>query len=187
MNAPLVSDQPLLPVEEILHLSLPGILPAGEILAIFTPDGVAVRLGAPKREGQPPRLLGARLFTVSECCALVPLVVSYPHHCPYEVLLACYQYGATKQVTEPRVAACRQRLHRLLDHGDGSFEHEMRPIRNIISRVRLKLHGLGIDVTSMLETGYLLRPLRRRHRRAGTHSRKVPVLSSTSTSERTAR
>ncbi|MEO6888960.1 MAG: hypothetical protein ABI456_07055 [Ktedonobacteraceae bacterium] len=64
MNAPILSDQPLLPGEEILHLSLPGILPAGEILAIFTPDGVVVRLAAPKREGQPPRLLGAQLFTV---------------------------------------------------------------------------------------------------------------------------
>jgi len=37
----------------------------------------------------------------------------------------------------------------------------MRPLRNILSRTRLKLHELSIDVKSILETGCLLMPVRR--------------------------
>ncbi len=34
----------------------------------------------------------------------------------------------------------------------------MRPMRNALSRVRHKLNTLQIDVRSIFETGYLLRP-----------------------------
>ena len=34
----------------------------------------------------------------------------------------------------------------------------MRPLRNYLSRVRIKLNALQIDVRSIFKTGYLLRP-----------------------------
>ena len=32
----------------------------------------------------------------------------------------------------------------------------MRPVRNVLSRVRFKMRSFGIDITSILETGYIL-------------------------------
>ncbi|MEO6891597.1 MAG: hypothetical protein ABI324_21625, partial [Ktedonobacteraceae bacterium] len=40
----------------------------------------------------------------------------------------------------------------------GGFEQEMRPVRNVVSRTRLKLLSIGVDVISILETGYMLHP-----------------------------
>jgi len=40
----------------------------------------------------------------------------------------------------------------------GEWDTLMRPLRNYLSRVRHKLNTLQIDVRSIFETGYLLRP-----------------------------
>jgi hypothetical protein len=57
-------------------------------------------------------------------------------------------------VSENTVARARQRLQEALDYG--TWDHEMRPVRNVLSRARLKLKSFGIDVLSILETGYML-------------------------------
>jgi hypothetical protein len=38
----------------------------------------------------------------------------------------------------------------------GTWDHEMRPLRNVLSRTRLKIKDFGMDILSILETGYIL-------------------------------
>ncbi|MGB8347674.1 MAG: hypothetical protein WCD86_22515 [Ktedonobacteraceae bacterium] len=57
------------------------------------------------------------------------------------------------------VARSRKRLEAMREQG--MWQDEMRPVRNILSRTRLKLHELHLDVKSILETGCLLMPMRR--------------------------
>ena len=90
-------------------------------------------------------------FTTSEICVLMPLLEAYPYYCPYEVLLASFSNG---RVTEVTVARCRQRLQEAQE--EGVWDQEMRPVRNILSRTRLKTRTFGIEISSILETGYIL-------------------------------
>lgn len=136
---------------EILHFALEGILPAGHILALHRPLGVLVDLSC---ASEVPQMRASQQFTFSELCVLMPLLEAYPYYCPYEVLLACFN-NSSANVTEELIEQCRKHLHHALL--EGMFEQEMRPVRNVISRTRLKLHVFGIDVISLLETGYLLR------------------------------
>ncbi|HET8851381.1 MAG TPA: hypothetical protein VFN02_02565, partial [Ktedonobacteraceae bacterium] len=41
----------------------------------------------------------------------------------------------------------------------GSLEEFLRPVRNVLSRTRIKLRVLGIEITGLYETGYVLLPL----------------------------
>jgi hypothetical protein len=145
--------------EAILHFTLEGILPAGHMVALHRLSGILVGLTS---AGDVPCMLVAQQFTFSELCVLVPLLEAHPHYCPYEVLLAHFTNVSTN-VTEEVIEKCRRHLHAALR--EGVFEHEMRPVRNVISRTRLKLHEFNIDVTSLLETGYLLRPRPKKPRR----------------------
>ncbi|MEO6892848.1 MAG: hypothetical protein ABI324_28020 [Ktedonobacteraceae bacterium] len=138
--------------EAILHFALQGILPAGHTLAFDTRSGVLARLLSTERGAS---LVGVQTLTPSEISLLAPLLHSYPHYCPYEVLQA-YFTNASENVTEKVIEQVRRRLHAAIRAG--VFEHEMRPARNVLSRVRGKTCPLGIDIISMLETGYLLRP-----------------------------
>jgi hypothetical protein len=90
-------------------------------------------------------------FTTNEICVLMPLLDAYPYYCPYEVLLAGFSFG---RVTEVTVARSRQRLQEALE--EGVWDQEMRPVRNILSRTRFKTRTFGIEISSILETGYIL-------------------------------
>ncbi len=99
-------------------------------------------------------MVEAMTFTVSETCVLLPLLHAYPYYCPYELLFAAFTAGGV--VTDEMIAAARKHLHNALY--TGGFEQEMRPVRNVVSRTRLKLLAIHIDVMSILETGYMLHP-----------------------------
>jgi hypothetical protein len=90
-------------------------------------------------------------------CLLLPLVQLHPAYCPYEVLLA--HFTSTK-VTEKTIARARKQLHEAQE--EGRWDSIMRPIRNVLSRVRFKLGDLDIGIVSMLEVGYILRPVAKR-------------------------
>lgn len=134
--------------EEILHFSLQGLLPAGQTLALNTTLGTLSLLVC---EQDRPRMVQEQQFTTSEICVLMPLLESYPYYCPYEVLLASFTSG---RVTEVTIARCRQRL--LEAQEAGVWDQEMRPVRNVLSRTRLKTRAFGIEISSILETGYIL-------------------------------
>jgi hypothetical protein len=90
-------------------------------------------------------------FTTSERCVLLPLLEAYPYYCPYEVLLASLTSG---RLTETTIARCRGRLQEAQEAG--VWDHEMRPVRNVLSRTRFKTRAFGLEIASIVETGYML-------------------------------
>jgi len=143
--------------DDIVHFSLKGLLPAGHMLALNLALGT-LSLISNTTDGA--KLTAEQQFTNSEICVLRPMLESYPHFCPYEVLLASFNSG---HVTEQAIDRCRQRLQEAQE--EGVWDQEMRPIRNVLSRTRLKMHTFGIDIFSILETGYVLMFQSRRRQR----------------------
>lgn len=134
--------------EEILHFSLQGLLPVGHSLALNTTLGTLSHLVCKQDR---PHMLLEQQFTTSEICVLMPLLEAYPYYCPYEVLLASFTSG---RVTDATIARCRERLQEAQEAG--VWDQEMRPVRNVLSRTRLKTRTFGIEISSILETGYIL-------------------------------
>ncbi|MBV9257703.1 MAG: hypothetical protein JO215_06765 [Ktedonobacteraceae bacterium] len=134
--------------EEILHFSLQGLLPVDHSLALNTTLGTLSHLVC--QNGR-PHMLMEQQFTTSEICVLMPLLEAYPYYCPYEVLLAGFNTG---RATETTIERCRERLQEAQEIG--IWDQEMRPVRNVLSRTRLKTRAFGIEISSILETGYIL-------------------------------
>ena len=136
--------------EEILHYSLEELLPAGQTLALNVLLGT-LSLIAYDIEMPYPRMMAEQQFTLSELSLLLPLLNSHPHYCPYEVLLASFNH---RTVSDATIERCRQQLHEA--QLEGVWDQEMRPVRNVLSRTRLKMRTFGIEIASILETGYVL-------------------------------
>jgi len=136
--------------EVIMHFEMPDLLPAGQTLALNSKLGTLALLTSDP-ETVHPTLLAEQQFSGSELSVLVPLLQIYPHYCPYEVLLASFNSGNTD---EANVARFRLRLQEA--QFAGVWDYEMRPVRNILSRTRFKLRDFGIEISSILETGYIL-------------------------------
>lgn len=135
--------------EQILYFTLQDTLPAGHVLALNTRLGTLSYLSIDKNEQ--PQMLAQQQFTQSELSLLRPLLEHYPQYCPHEVMFANFYNGT---VTEQTIARARTRLQEAADYG--TWDHEMRPVRNVLSRTRLKLKDFGMDILSILETGYML-------------------------------
>lgn len=148
--------------EQFPSYPLSGLLPEGALL-VFNPTLATLSCLDYDQEQQTPRLLAEQQFTPMEVCLLRPLLAAYPDYCAYEVLHASF-YGPPDSplldLTNPAVARSRKQLEAMRQQG--TWQDEMRPLRNLLSRIRLKLHLLSIDVKSILETGCLLMPLRSR-------------------------
>jgi len=112
------------------------------ILSCFTDNGTELRM------------VLQRQFSPGELSVLTPLLESFPYYCPYETLYASFYNG---EVTDKIIEQSRRRLFRAQENGD--WEAEMRPVRNVLSRTRIKLRAFGINVTSIIETGCVLRPV----------------------------
>lgn len=142
--------------DEIRHYAMPDLLPTGQTLALNVLLGTLVLIAQDSTYPY-PRLLVEQQFTDSEMSLLIPLLDSHPHYCPYEVLLASFDH---RLITEATIERCRERLQDALD--EGVWDHAMRPVRNVLSRTRLKMRSFRVEVNSILETGYCLMPARRR-------------------------
>ena len=134
---------------QILYFDLQGTLPAKHTLALNT--GLCTLSYLSMDDRQQPRIQAQQQFTQSELSLLRPLLEHYPHYCPHEVMFANFYNGA---VTEHTVARARERLREAVEYG--TWDHEMRPVRNVLSRARFKLKDFHMDVLSILETGYML-------------------------------
>lgn len=143
--------------ENILHFPLEDLLPAGHTLALNVSLGTLCLLAS--GFDKVPRMIAEQQFTSSEICVLLPLLRAYPHYCPYEVLLASFN---NPKVDSATIERCRQILEeaRLA----GVWDQEMRPVRNVLSRTRLKMRTFTIEISSILETGYVLMYLPERKR-----------------------
>jgi hypothetical protein len=135
--------------DHIMHFSLQGSLPAGHTLAL---NLTLCTLSHIVCREERPWLVGQQQFTPSEMSVLLPLLDSFPYYCPYEVIFANFYNGNTQ---EPTVERSRKHLQEALE--TGIWEQELRPLRNVLSRTRLKLRDFGIDISSILETGYILK------------------------------
>jgi hypothetical protein len=134
--------------EEILYFPFGGALPVEHIFVLNAELGT---LSYVTNGTDYPRVEQQQRFSHNELYQLRPLLESFPYHCPYEMLLASFYNGT---ITDEEVQRWRQHLYRALD--DGTWDQELRMIRNVLSRTRSKLRPLGIDVTAVLETGYIL-------------------------------
>ena len=86
------------------------------------------------------------LLNPSEMYVVEALLSNYPEYCPYESILS--------SATGKSVERCRALINQAEE--DGSIDPVMRPVRNLLGRVRLKLMPFGIKVRSMIHTGYVL-------------------------------
>ena len=134
--------------EDILHFSLQSALPPGHTLALNTAFGTLSYMTC---DGDLPRLIMQEQFTSTEMAVLMPLLEMFPYYCPYEVMYASFYKGNTAEKT---VLRARHRLQEAQE--TGVWDQEIRPLRGALSRARLKLRPFGIDISSILATGYIL-------------------------------
>jgi hypothetical protein len=143
-------DYPSRDNAQILHFSLQDALPSGHSLALNLAFGTLSYLVC--EDSSTPRLVRQEQFTHTEMSVLLPLLNLFPYYCPYEVLYASF-YGDGK-VNEANTADARIHLQEAQE--DGTWDQEMRPVRCALSRARLKVRSFGIDISSILATGYIL-------------------------------
>lgn len=132
----------------IQSFPLGGILGEGKLLAVHTDLGTVSLLENGEAH---PRLLLQQRFTSNELSLLLPLLQNFPDYCPYEVLYASFYHRA---VGEEMIEKSRMILYDAAEAG--VWDAQMRPLRNVLSRIRFKLRGFHFDIVSILETGYVL-------------------------------
>ena len=133
----------------ISYPSLPGLLTSDRTLVL----NLETRTLSILSDG--PVLIMEQQFSVNETSMLVPLLESFPHYCPYEVLLANI---SSNSVTAASIAYCRQRLQEALSRG--IWQQELRPIRRALSSLRNKLHRFDLEISNVRERGCSLTSLR---------------------------
>ncbi len=144
--------QPRTPAENaIRHYTFDGLLQTQYRLALNLQLGT---LSCFTDNGTEARLLLQRQFSPSELSVLLPLLESFPYYCPYETLYASFYNG---EITDRIIEQSRRRLFKAQE--TGAWETEMRPVRNVLSRARIKLRVFGINISSIMETGCVLRPV----------------------------
>lgn len=134
--------------DTVLYFELPGVLPEPYRFAFHERLRTLNLLGM---VDSAPRLIRDQQFTRQEVSVLLPLLHAYPAFCPYEVLHAHFTYEV---VTEQEITESQQRLAAAVQ--DGDTETFMRPLRNVLSRARLKLHVFHMDIVTMQAVGCFL-------------------------------
>jgi hypothetical protein len=126
----------------ISHCSPGGLLPRNQTLVV----NLKTRTVSLLSDG--PTLIVEQLLSISELHLFLPMLDSFPHYCPYEVLLS---HLTTKVVTAASIEFCRQRLREAQDCG--RWEQELRPVRRALSTLRNKLYCLDLGVSNLRERG----------------------------------
>src|SRR5213082_3906341 len=139
-----------MPTQQFRFFALPRVLPEGHVLVLNThayslSTYVLTELSA-ERHG----LVAQEVLTELEMYVVLALLEAYPQYCPYEVLRTA--------ITDEVLSRARTTVHRAVEHK--TLNRSMKPIRNILSRCRAKLHAFGIDVRSIHAEGYILTALR---------------------------
>jgi hypothetical protein len=130
------------------------------MLGMVLPDEQWIVLNASNRRGiltlmgngeSRCRIIAQEMITDQELFLVVELFDQFPEFCPYAELMSA--------LTGREIEACRQEVIYALEHG--TIDAVMRPVRNVLSRCRVRLHPLGIEIKSVVETGYVLAPFRK--------------------------
>jgi hypothetical protein len=143
----------IVPEEEIEHFTLGDMFPTGHVFALHLPLKTLTHLRLDP-DFPYPKLLAQVQFTERELDLVQPLYQNYPQFVPYEVMWVCYNRGFA-YLNERTLTKARQRLEEARLE-EGLWDAEMRPMRNVVTRTRSKLHEVGLEVVSMLATGYML-------------------------------
>jgi hypothetical protein len=133
---------------KISHLSLQGLLPAGYTLALNQETRTLSLL----TDG--PTLVAEEQFSDNELRLIVPILESFPHYCPYEVLLS---HLLSNTVTPVTIARSRQRLEEA--QMNGTWQQELRPVRRALSSLRGKLTSFNLSISNIRERGCSLTSL----------------------------
>ncbi len=139
--------------EDIQLFILEGLFPPSHVFAFHRPLRTLMHLYQDEQVPH-PLVQGEQQFSEREGDLLQPLLTYYPHYTPYEVLHASFFKGFAR-LSESVIANAQMRLEALRAE-EGMWDAEMRPMRNVMSRVRLKLRRMGLDTVCMVEVGYLL-------------------------------
>jgi hypothetical protein len=95
-----------------------------------------------------------QILTPNEMYVIEELFKTYPEYCPSEVLISA--------MTGQSIEQCQEKV--LWGLEEGAADVVMRPIRNLLSRCRMKLHPFGIQIKSLTTVGYVLIPVKGRAR-----------------------
>ncbi len=152
--------------ESIQYYVLEGLFPATHVFALNLALGTFLHLYWEEQLPY-PLILGEQQLTERERDLLRPLLAQYPQFAPYEIIHASYFEGYDR-LSEQLIAQAQAKLETLRE--DKLWDAEMRPLRNVMARLRLKVREVGLDTVNMLETGYMLiknpkwrSPLEKRH------------------------
>ena len=129
---------------------LPKLLPEGHVLVLNTHPYSLSTFVLTQLSAEAYGLVAQEVLTELEMYVLLALLEAYPQYCPYEVLRAA--------ITDEMVSQARTTVHRAIERK--TLDRSMKPIRNILSRCRAKLHTFGIDIRSIHAEGYILTPMR---------------------------
>ncbi len=134
---------------KIVHFPLSGLLQEGFMLAL----GIETRTLSLLAEG--PLVLNQVQLSDTELLVIKPIFETFPHYCPYEVLLASVTSPTT---TQAAVSRCRLRLQEA--QNSGAWTQELRPIRRALSSLRGKLHDFNLEISTIRERGCSVTNLR---------------------------
>ena len=139
-----------MPTQQFRFFPLPRVLPEGHVLVLNTHAYSLSTYVLTELSAGVHGLVAQEVVTELEMYVLLALLEAYPQYCPYEVLRAA--------ITDEALSRARTSVHRAIEHK--TLDRSMKPIRNILSRCRAKLHTFGIDVRSIHAEGYILTALR---------------------------
>jgi hypothetical protein len=128
--------------EVVLHLSLDGLLPANQVLAV-KPSLRTVTLFTSTADEE-THILEQQHFSPNGMCVLVPLLEAYPHYCPYEVLLA-HLFSQTPDQARAQLRS--------------DWNSAIRPVRRAMNSLVPGLRAFGLQVRSIRSGGYLIEAL----------------------------
>ncbi len=138
--------------ERIQYYVLEGLFSPTHVFALNLALGTLIHLYQDEQTPY-PLILGEQQCTERERDLLRPLLTSYPQWVPYEVIHVSYFQGFDR-LSERHIAQAQARLETLRE--EKLWDAEMKTMRNVMARLRLKLREVGLDTVNMLETGYLL-------------------------------
>lgn len=136
--------------QQFRFFALPELLPEGSVLVLNTRPYSLSTFVLTELSAKVHGLVAQEVLTELETYVLLALLESFPQYCPYEILQAA--------ITDEMLGHARAAVHRAIE--SRRLNSEMKPVRNILSRLRAKLQVFGIDIRSIHAEGYILTALR---------------------------
>jgi hypothetical protein len=135
--------------ETIQYYVLEGLFPPTHSFALNLALGTFLHLYQHTQVPY-PLVLGEQQLTERERDLLRPRLSHYPQFTPYEIIHASFYQGYDR-LSEHLITQAQARLDLLRE--EKLWDAEMRPIRNVMARLRLKVRELGLETINMHEKG----------------------------------